>query len=114
MTTFNWNIATLYTLQQPDPNYVVTAFWFVDGIDGDYSARVCSQTSFDSTQSGTFIPYDQLTEEIVIGWVQASMGTEGVTDVEAAVQKQIDLLKNPPEAPQSQPLPWAQQGAQNV
>ena len=107
MTTFNWNISTLYTVQQPDPNYVVTAFWFVDGIDGDYSARVCSQSLFESQQSTPFIPYNELTEAIVIGWVQASMGAEGVAEVEASVQKQIDLLKNPPEAPQSQPLPWA-------
>jgi hypothetical protein len=92
----------------------VTAFWFVEGIDGEYHAMVSGKTSFDSAQSGTFIPYDQLTEEIVIGWVQASMGPEGVTEVEAAVQQQIDLLKNPPEAPQSQPLPWAQQGESNV
>ena len=112
MTTFNWNIATLYTVQQPDPNYVVDAFWFVDGIDGEYAVRVSGKSSFDSQQSAPFIPYNELTEAIVIGWVQAGMGAEGVAEVEAAVQKQIDLLKTPPEAPQSQPLPWAQQGAQ--
>jgi len=108
MTTFKWNIATLYTVQQPDPNYVVNAVWFVDGLDDGYSARVGSQTMFDSNQSAPFIPYDQLTEEIVLGWIQASLGVKGVADVELAVQTQIDLLRNPPAKPQSQPLPWPQ------
>lgn len=108
MTTFTWNISTLYTVQQPDPNYVVDAFWFVDGVDGEYGARVSGKTTFDSQQSTPFIPYNQLTEATVIGWVQANLGTEGVAEVQQSVQTQINLLKNPPAAPQSQPLPWAQ------
>jgi hypothetical protein len=107
MTTFTWNISTLYTVQQPDPNYVVDAFWFVDGTDGEYGARTSGKTTFDSNQSTPFIPYNELTEAIVLGWIQASLGAQGVADVESAVQTQIDLLKNPPTKPQSQPLPWS-------
>ena len=112
MTTFTWNIATLYTVQQPNPNYVIDAFWFVDGVDGEYQARTSGKTTFNSTQSISFIPYNQLTEAIVVGWIQNILGAQGVSDVELAVQKQIDLLKNPPQTPQAPPLPWAQtQGA---
>jgi hypothetical protein len=107
MTTFTWNISTLYTVQQPDPNYVVDAFWFVDGADGEYGARTSGKTTFDSNQSTPFIPYNELTEPTVLGWIQANLGAQGVADVESAVQTQIDLLKNPPTKPQSQPLPWS-------
>jgi hypothetical protein len=107
MTTFTWNISTLYTVQQPDPNYVVDAFWFVDGTDGEFGARTSGKTTFDSNQSTPFIPYNELTEATVLGWIQTNLGAQGVADVESAVQTQIDLLKNSPAKPQSQPLPWS-------
>jgi hypothetical protein len=33
MTTFTTRITAMYTLQQPDPNYVVNALWAVTGVD---------------------------------------------------------------------------------
>ena len=55
------------------------------------------------------MPYDQLTEGVVIGWVQASLSEQGIANVEANVQGQIDSQINPPVSPANTPLPWAQQ-----
>jgi hypothetical protein len=38
MTTFTTTINSMYTLQQPDPNYVVNVIWEVIGVDGDNTA----------------------------------------------------------------------------
>ena len=104
MTQFTTTINAMYTLQQPDPNYVVNVLWQVTGIDGQYTASIGGNTQFNSAdQQGTFIPYDQLTPEIVIGWIPQNQ----IDSAQACVQGQIDSMINPPVSPQNTPLPWA-------
>ena len=103
MTTFTTTITAMYTLQQPDPNYVVNALWTVTGVDGEYTASIDGNTQFSSDQANPFIPYDQLTEATVIGWIPADQ----IVSAQANVQGQIDSMINPPVSPQNTPLPWA-------
>ena len=104
MTTFTTTITAMYTLQQPDPNYVVNALWEVTGVDGEYTASISGNTQFNSADQETaFVPYDQLTEATVIGWIPA----EQIASAQACVQGQIDSMITPPVSPEAQPLPWA-------
>ena len=103
MTTFATTITAMYTLQQPDPNYVVNALWRVTGVDGQYTAYIDGNTQFSSTQSSTFIPYNELTEAIVIGWIPE----QDIFNAQANVQGQINSLITPPVSPQNTPLPWS-------
>jgi hypothetical protein len=107
MTTYTWSINSMYTVQQPDPNYVVRAFWTLTGVDGTTSVSKSGSVEFtqEQEQSG-FIPYDQLTESIVVGWVQNSLGDPNISNFELEIQAQIDLL-NTPSTPEYTPLPWA-------
>jgi len=103
MTTFTTRITAMYTLQQPDPNYVVNALWEVTGVDGTNTASIGGNTQFNSAdQEGAFIPYASLTEAVVIGWIPES----AITSAQACVQGQIDSMINPPVSPEAQPLPW--------
>ena len=102
MTTFTTRITAMYTLQQPDPNYVVNAIWEVTGVDGANTASIQGNTMFDSNQSSTFIPYANLTEAIVIGWIPA----EAISNAQACVLGQIDSMITPPVSPENTPLPW--------
>jgi len=103
MTTFVTTITAMYTLQQPDPNYVVNALWKVTGVDGTYTASIDGNTQFASAdQAGAFIPYTSLTEEIVIGWIPADV-MEGS---QRCVQGQIDSKITPPVSPANTALPW--------
>lgn len=43
----------------------------------------------------TFIPYNELTKEIVIGWVKEIMGIEKVAEIENSVTEKINNLINP-------------------
>jgi hypothetical protein len=105
MTTFTTTITAMYTLQQPDPNYVVNCLWEVTGVDGTYTGSIGGNTQFSSAdQEGAFVPYDQLTEAVVIGWIPASQ----IGSAQACVQGQIDSMITPPISPASQPLPWGQ------
>jgi hypothetical protein len=106
-TTYTWTIDNMYTVQQPDSDYVVNVLWTLTGVDGTTTASIGGSTIFESNQSGTFIPYNQLTEAIVVGWVQAQLGEQGVANTEACVQGQIDSILNPPVSPENTPLPWS-------
>ncbi len=104
MTTFTTTITRMYTLQQPDPNYVVNALWEVTGVDGSNTASIGGNTQFNSAdQVGAFIPYDQLTEATVIGWIPADQ----IASAQACVQGQIDSMITPPISPANTALPWS-------
>ena len=104
MTTFTTKITAMYTLQTPDPDYVVNAIWEVTGVDGTHTASIGGNTQFISAdQEGAFIPYANLTEAIVIGWIPES----AIASAQACVQGQIDSMITPPVSPEAQPLPWA-------
>ena len=104
MTTFTTTITAMYTLQQPDPNYVVNALWEVTGVDGANTASIGGNTQFNSAdQVGPVTPYASLTESIVIGWIPES----AITSAQQCVQGQINSMITPPVSPTSQPLPWS-------
>ena len=110
MTTFTWTINSLITLPQEggETDVVVDAVYTLTGVDGDTTADFSAHQQFTYT-GGAFTPFDQLTEQQVIGWVQDALGPVGVSNVEATVQSQIDAKKNPAPQPQNSPLPWAEQ-----
>ena len=101
MTTFTTTINSMYTLDTPDPGFVVNVLWTVTGVDGQYTAEIGGSSQF-TMQEGTFIPYDQLTPQIVIGWIPA----QDIDNAQACVQGQIDSQITPPVSPQNTPLPW--------
>jgi len=102
-TTFTTRITAMYTLQQPDPNYVVNVIWEVTGVDGTYTAFIGGNTTFNSAdQVGPVTPYADLTEAIVIGWIPE----QTISNAQACVQGQINSLITPPVSPANTPLPW--------
>ena len=106
MTTFTWTVKNLWTVPNPKPNYVVQAQYTVDGTDGTYSGTISSIAQFTVNPEQTdYVPYDQLTEALILGWIKAEPNTE--INMEACVQGQIDAQRNPPVVPQNTPLPWA-------
>jgi hypothetical protein len=106
MITYNWTISALNCIpQSPEgADYVVTAHWQCTGTDGTYTGQVYSTCSFPVVQGTTFIPYQDLTLDIVLGWIWANGVDKAAT--EAAVQTQIDNLINPPVV--TPPIPWSQ------
>ena len=102
MTTFTTTINAMYTLDTPEPGFVVNLLWKVTGVDGQYTASIDGNSQF-TVQEGTFTPYPQLTESQVIGWIPP----EQIASAQACVQGQIDSQINPPVSPANTPLPWA-------
>jgi hypothetical protein len=108
MTQFTWLVTTLWTETiAGEQNYVVIASYDVTGVDGTYTASLSNTAQFSTMSVSPFIPYDQLTNEIVVGWIQQDLGVNGVDSIEACIQGQIDSQINPPQTPQNTPLPWS-------
>ena len=108
MTTFTWIVNTLWTeTVAGEKDYVVIAAYDVVGTEGTYSASLSNTAQFSTASVSPFIPYDQLTNDIVVGWIQQELGVNGVNSIEACIQGQIDSQINPPVVPVVTPLPWA-------
>jgi hypothetical protein len=104
MTQFTTRITSMYTLNTPEPDYVVNCLWTVTGVDGANTASIGGNTQFSSAdQEGAFVPYESLTQEQVIAWIPANQ----IDSAQACVQGQLDSLANPPVSPENTPLPWA-------
>lgn len=104
-TTFTWSITrlTVKTQYQQYTDMVIVANWACIGVDGDTTAGQIGTCEF--TQPGDpYTPYDQLTEQQVLGWCWAS-GVDK-TAVEATVSESVANFKNPTTA--TPPLPWSQ------
>jgi hypothetical protein len=107
MTNFIWNVTQLYTETiEGKEDYVVIAHCETIGVDGDFSATVPNVIQFSTKDVTGFIPYADLTEEIVVGWIKGVLGEEGVLSIEASIQGQIDSQVNPPVVPENTLLPW--------
>lgn len=101
-TTTVWKIAQLERLTED--GLVITAHYTVDANDGTYSAGAYGSQGFERPAEDALIPFADLTEEIVVGWVQNALGDEKVLEVEAALQGQLDEQRHPSRAAG---VPWA-------
>jgi len=80
---------------------VITADWRCNGTDETYSGTCYGSCSF-APPSGEFTPYEDLTQEQVLGWCYAN-GVDQAA-IEANVTAQIENQINPPVV--TLPLPW--------
>ena len=101
----NWKIEFMKTLTDTAQGYVVECGWRCIATQDAYSVDAYGTCSFPAPAdvAGEFIPYDKLTEGMVLGWCWDS-GVDKA-GIEANLAKQLDSLINPPAV--VQPLPWA-------
>lgn len=112
--TYQWTIQALDCVPQEDSrtNVVVTAHWSLSATDGTYTSSAYGTQSFNYDSGEAFIPYDSLTQNEVVLWVQQGMGADAVNALQESLNKQIQNQINPPIV--TPPLPWAPQGETNV
>lgn len=103
--TITWTVTAMDCYPQADnqTDVVFTVHWTCSGVQGDYNGSVYSTTALPAPTGSEFTPYNQLTQEQVLGWVWANGVDKDAT--EANVQAQIDSQINPPVV--ALPLPWA-------
>ena len=99
-TTFTWAIANME--RETSDGLVITVHYTVNANDGTYSSGAYGSQGLERPE-GDMIPFADLTEEIVVGWVKEKFGDEKVAEIEAALQAQLDEQRAPSKAAG---VPW--------
>jgi hypothetical protein len=98
-TTFTWAIAQLE--RETADGFVFLSHYTVSAKDDTYASSAYGSIGFERPEN--LIPYTDLTEDEVVGWVKDALGADKVEEVEAALQNQIDQQRNPTQAAG---VPW--------
>ena len=93
-----WKISTLD--REVSNGFVTTAHWNCTAVDGEHSASCYATVSW--AEGTPTVPYANLTEATVLGWVWESVDKDAT---EASLAAQIELLKNPVKATGT---PWSE------
>ena len=98
--TKTWEINTLE--RELADGYVKKAIYRVKGIDGSKEkARATGEVEL--AKPDTLVPYKDLTQDTVLGWVKAKLGTDEVAAIEKSLEDQIALINTPVTA---EGKPW--------
>lgn len=104
--SYAWSFPTLDVVYSEDgfTNVVKSVNWIYTASEGSYSTYFYGSIGLPNPGQ-PFISYDDLTPEIVEGWVVSAMGQDKVDAMETSLATQIENLKNPTGGPM--PPPWS-------
>ena len=101
--TYTWTVTSMDSYPtEPQPDCVFNVHWSCVGTDGTYTSSVYSTTQIPYNSADPYIPYQQLTQAEVLGWIYENGVDQTAT--EATVAQQIANLVNPPVV--TLPNPW--------
>lgn len=97
-TTFTWKIANLE--RETATGKVYTVHYTIDASNDTYRSGAYGSIGLDGEVS---TPFADLTEEQCVNWVKDSLGEDKVSEIEAALQAQLDEQAAPTKA---SGVPW--------
>ena len=99
-TTFTWAVSQLD--RETADGYVFNAHYTVNASNDTYSAGAYGSVGLERPE--TLVAFASLTEEQVTGWIQEKLGAEKVTEIQNALQTQLDEQAAPTKA---SGIPWS-------
>jgi hypothetical protein len=109
--TYVYNIKSLKVQNEPDyPQTVVQTYWTLTGTDANGNSGTFNggtPFTYDPTDaSGPFVPFPDLTEADVVGWISGVVNGNPTykAHIDGVILDQIGLEINPVV---EEPLPWA-------
>ena len=90
--TYEWSFPTLdviynefdLAIEEPVQNVVTTVHWVYTARDGDYTATMYSTVGLPGPGQ-PFTAYEDLTPDIVQGWVETSLGADQVAEMQQSL-----------------------------
>ena len=90
--TKTWEVNTLE--RELADGYVKKVIYRVKGIDGsEEKLRATGEVELEKPE--TLIPYKDLTESTVLGWVKTKLGTDVTASIEKSLEDEIALINTP-------------------
>jgi hypothetical protein len=102
--TYTWDCKTVDVYPEYDSNsdVVYNVHWKLnaesdqqDAEGNNYRASIYSTQQLSVDDIGSFIPFEDLTNDTVTGWVTTAMGDEEVANLKTGLDEQIALLITP-------------------
>jgi len=102
--TYTWDCKTVdvYPNHDSHSDVVYNVHWQLNAVSdqqdaegNDYSASVYGTHSVNADDISNFVPFADLTNDLVSGWVTASMGDDEVASLKSSLDDQIALLITP-------------------
>jgi hypothetical protein len=97
--TITWTIAQLD--RETSDGFVFTAHYRINADNGTYTSGAYGSLAFERPE--TLVPFSELTQEEVIGWVKEALTEEKVDEIEAALSTNIAEQVSPTKA---SGVPW--------
>ena len=110
--TWNFNPLEAYPTASGETNVVFNVHWQLYGSTGSYQSSVIGVQGVTYETGSTFIPFEELTYDIVYNWMTASMGTASMQNYEASVTQKIENQINPPVLIEQ--APWLANSVSNT
>lgn len=108
--TYQWKLTGLKKANSESAKDVIIGTrWELTGTDEDgVSGTFNGATPFklENVELHNFVPYANLDQDTVIGWIQAEVVGEYKDRVEDAIQRQIDASKSQVKDVQANEFPW--------
>ena len=108
--TYQWKLTGLKKANSESAKDVIIGTrWELTGTDEDgVSGTFSGATPFklENVELHNFVPYANLDQDTVIGWIQAEVVGEYKDRVEDAIQRQIDASKSQVKDVQANEFPW--------
>ena len=109
--TYTWKLTSLKNRQDSELGAVVLqTYWQKIGTDEEgNSGSFSGATPFDpkNINKDSFVPFNQLTEEIVLNWIKAVVTGSYEEHVNEQILRQINEKKNPIVDVSENSFPWS-------
>ena len=95
MITYKWNVNPMDCVIDDDglSNVVQTVHWRLIGTDENgVSSSVYGAASFPKPEAEGYIPFEDLTQEIILGWLETVLD---IPAFEKQIEDAIYLINNP-------------------
>ena len=101
---YTWNVSTVdtYPTLESNADVVYNVHWRLNAVSdqqdaegNNYAASVYGTHSVNADDISSFVPFADLTNDTVTGWVTAGMGDDEVQSLKDGLDAQIESQKNP-------------------
>ena len=71
-------------------------YWVLSGTDGTYAAERRGAAGIEYVSTSEFKPYESLTKDEIIAWMQSSLGDEGIQEAINGIDSDLAQLASQP------------------
>lgn len=105
--TYSFKVTNIYCYPsyRSLDNLVFTVLWDYTGTNGSISSNVLGNTAIPYDPNAEYTPYQSLTEQEVIGWIEQYIDPEVLQNAKDLIASRIEEASNPPTIINPK-LPW--------